>query len=218
MIQPGTNIKNLSNYILKLEHNFWWLYNNASINSTISGPSEFLPFSENFIGSGPSEPMNIDSVRNYSSSNFSTICDSIGEDDTLYISVFGKDRNSDVVNASFVILRSRAYPSGIGVALTETYANSGIFEGEVFPIERTNSDSLYIDDIFQRIGVNSNLDLINIISYFDTMGRKIYNIKKFERAGIHQLNIDSQYLTPGIYFMHFNNCKNRVKRKIALIK
>jgi len=37
------------------------------------------------MGSGPSEPMNIDSERNYLSSNFSTIYDSIGEDDTLYI-------------------------------------------------------------------------------------------------------------------------------------
>jgi predicted outer membrane repeat protein len=166
--QPDTEIYNNTPITLPLENNFWWDTTDAGIASLIHGLADYTPWLTSMIPAGvPGEPLAIDSVRNYTDATYTTICDSIGEHDTLYIRIYGTDRNPCFREAGVVIMKSSIYASGIAVALLETDTSSGVYQGIAQPIERQDIDSIRIDDIYQRIGVNTSGDTIWIIANMD---------------------------------------------------
>jgi hypothetical protein len=166
--QPDTEIYNNAPITLPLENNFWWDTTDAGIASLIHGLADYTPWLTSMIPAGvPGEPLAIDSVRNYTDATYTTICDSIGEYDTLYIRIYGTDRNPCFREAGVAIMKSSIYVSGIAVALLETDTSSGVYQGIAQPIERSDIDSIRIDDIYQRIGVNTSGDTIWIIANMD---------------------------------------------------
>jgi hypothetical protein len=166
--QPDTEVYNSTPITLPLENNFWWDTTDAGIAALIHGLADYTPWLTSMIDSGvPGEPRSIDSVRNYTDATYTTVCDSIGEHDTLYIRIYGTDRNPCFREAGVVIVKSSIYASGVAVALLETDTSSGVYQGIVQPIERSDLDSIRIDDIYQRIGVHASGDTIWIIANMD---------------------------------------------------
>ena len=154
------------------ENNFWFTTDSATIDSLIYGDVSFIPYETTFITGVPREPILVDSVRNYTDSTYSVICDSVSNDDTLFLRIYGVDANPDMREAGVVILTSSIYPTGIAVALAETDTNSGIYQGTALVKYRTDTDSIRIDDIYQRIGVDIT-DTIAIIAQTDTFYVKV---------------------------------------------
>jgi len=172
---------------MPLTYNFWWDTTDAEISNLIKGPNDHTPYETSFITAVPGEPTGVDSVRNYSDDSYSTVCDSIGENDTLYLRVYGTDKTTGLREAAVVLLKSSIYPAGIAVALMETDANSGVYQGEAYPIERSNTDFIRIDDIYQRIGVNSTGDTIWILANVDTTKKFAVGYKASPPAGIKEI-------------------------------
>lgn len=170
--QPDTEISNFTSVVLSLRNNFWWYTTDTAISKLIQGPSDYSSWKDNFIFGAPSEPISIDSIRNYNS-DYSSIVKSLNRPDTLYLSVYGEDRNSEIYESAVVIIKSSIYLSGIAVTLVETDTNSGIYRGKVYVKENDDTANLRTDDIYQTIRVNPSGDSIKIISNIDTT-------KKFE--------------------------------------
>jgi len=165
--QSDTEIYNLSSVTIPLENNFWWDTTDAEISSKIYGPNDHEPWVNDFIGGVPGEPVSIDSIRNYDK-DFATVVDSIGGEDTLYIRVYGQDRNNHIREIAVVIIRSSVYPEGIACGLVETDTNSGIYQGVAYVRESTGNDTIRVDDIEQTIRVNSTGDTISLLGNIDT--------------------------------------------------
>lgn len=166
--QPDTEIVNNSSNNLLFENNYWWFTDSSEIDQIIDGPISFFPYSYNPFSSGiPSEPLFIDSVRNYRNNNYSEVADSIGTYDTLFISVYGEDANPDIREVALVILKSSRYPMGIAATLFETDSSSGVYRGYVKPFPRSNLDYLLYDDAYQNIGINIQ-DTVKITANMDT--------------------------------------------------
>ncbi len=167
-LQGDNEINNKSNAIFNLQNNFWWDTTDAEISAKIAGPNIHTPWKNDFIPGVPGEPISVDSVRNYDK-NYANTVNILYSPDTLYIRVYGKDRNTDIREAAIVILKSRKiYPTGIAVGLIETDTNSGIYEGKAYLCETKGSDTIRIDDIFQRIRVDTAWDIVKIIANVDT--------------------------------------------------
>jgi len=166
--QADTEINNKSSVTLSLENNYWWLTDSAEINQLIDGPASFYPFEYDPLSNNiASEPLLIDSIKNYRSSSYSEVAESIGTYDTLFISIFGSDANPDIEELAVVILTSSRYPTGIAATLFETDTASGIYRGEVYPLPRSNLNLLRYDDAYQNIGVNIT-DTIKMVTNMDT--------------------------------------------------
>jgi len=166
--QADTEINNKSSVTLSLENNYWWLTDSAEINQLIDGPASFYPFEYDPLSNNiASEPLLIDSIKNYRSSSYSEVAESIGTYDTLFISIFGSDANPDIEELAIIILTSSRYPTGIAATLFETDTASGIYRGEVYPLPRSNLNLLRYDDAYQNIGVNIT-DTIKMVTNMDT--------------------------------------------------
>ena len=170
--QTDTEIYNLSSVTISLENNFWWDTTDEEISAKIKGPNSHSPWVNDFIPNVPGEPVSVDSLKNYDE-NFAKIIDSIGKEDTLYIRIYGKDRNSYIREVAVVIIKSSVYPNGIACGLVETNTNSGIYEGKAYVLESTGNDIIKVDDINQVIRVNTIGDRITLISNVDT-SKKFY--------------------------------------------
>ncbi len=166
--QPDTEIYNSSPSVISLSNNFWWDTTEVSISEKIYGPNNHIPWGNDFISGIPGEPLTVDSIRIYSDSTYSTLIDSIGEPDTLYLRIYGEDRSPDIQEAAVVIVKSNIYIDGIAVALIENDTNSGIYQGELYVLESIANDSIRLDDIYQRIKVDSTSDLIRVYINIDT--------------------------------------------------
>ena len=175
--QPDTEIYNLSSVTIPLENNFWWDTTDAEISSKIYGPNDHEPWVNDFIGGVPGEPVSIDSIRNYDK-DFATVVDSIGGEDTLYIRVYGQDRNNHIREIAVVIIKSSVYPEGIACGLVETDTNSGIYQGVAYVRESTGNDTIRVDDIEQTIRVNPSGDTISLIGNTDTTKKFHIEYKK----------------------------------------
>ncbi|MCK4525757.1 T9SS type A sorting domain-containing protein [candidate division WOR-3 bacterium] len=166
--QPDTEIDNNSSVTLSLENNYWWFTDSSEIDQLIDGPASFYPFEDSPLWNGiPSEPLSIDSIRNYRTNSYLEVAESIGTYDSLYISVYGSDANPDIKELAMVILSSSRYPTGVAVTLYETDTASGIYRGEVCPLPRSNLNLLRYDDAHQNIGVNIT-DTIKMVVNMDT--------------------------------------------------
>lgn len=166
--QPDTEICNNSGVNLSLENNYWWITDSSEIDQLIDGPASFFPFEYSLLSNGiPTEPLSIDSIRNYRSSSYSEVAESMGTYDTLFISLFGSNTISDMKELALIILSSSRYPMGIAATLYETDTASGIYRGELYPLPRSNLNWLRYDDAYQNIGVNVS-DTIKIVSNVDT--------------------------------------------------
>ncbi len=170
--QSDTEIYNLSSVTIPVENNFWWDTTDAEISSKIYGPNDHEPWVNDFIGGVPGEPISIDSIRNYDK-DFATVVDSIGGEDTLYIRVYGQDRNNHICEIAVVIIKSSVYPQGIACGLVETDTNSGIYQGVAYVRESTGNDTIRVDDIEQTIRVNPSGDTISLIGNIDAT-KKFY--------------------------------------------
>ena len=170
--QPDTEINNLSTVTINLENNFWWDTTDAEISAKILGPNDHTPWVNDFISGVPGEPLSVDSLRNYNK-DFTQVVDSLGKEDTLYIKVYGSDRNTHIREIGVVIIKSSIYPDGIAMGLVETDTNSGVYEGKAYVFESTGNDTIRVDDIDQIIRVNSLGDSITLISNIDTT-KKFY--------------------------------------------
>jgi len=170
--QSDTEIYNLSSVTIPLENNFWWDTTDAEISSKIYGPNDHEPWVNDFIGGVPGEPVSIDSIRNYDK-DFATVVDSIGGEDTLYIRIYGQDRNDHIREIAVVIIKSSVYPQGIACGLVETDTNSGIYQGVAYVRESTGNDTIRVDDIEQMIRVNPSGDTISLIGNIDAT-KKFY--------------------------------------------
>ena len=166
--QPGIEIYNNTSITIPLENNFWWDTTEAKISGLIEGPADFTPWEYDFIPGVPGEPVSIDSVRNYTS-NYSQIIDSVWDDpDTLYLRIYGEDRNARFREAAVAIIKSSIYPSGIAVALIETDTSSGIYKGKAIVKTSTGTDNIRTDDIYQTVRVDSLCDSLQIVANMDT--------------------------------------------------
>ncbi len=166
--QPDTDIDNNTSIILPLENNFWWFIDSTTIQNLIAGSADIMPFEYDFISGVPGEPVSIDSVRNYDN-DYSVIIDSLWDDpDTLYLRIYGEDRNTRFREAAVAIIKSSIYPSGIAVALIETDTSSGIYEGKAIVKTSTGNDSIRIDDIYQTVRVDSVCDSLQVVANMDT--------------------------------------------------
>ncbi|RKZ23021.1 hypothetical protein DRQ18_01450 [bacterium] len=189
--QPDTEILNNSGVTLDLTDNFWWYTDSTEISALIYGPSDHAGWHDDFVQGVAGEPVTISSVNNYGN-DWVTPVDSIGAPCTLYIEVQGTDQRPDICEAAVAIIRSTKYPAGVAVALMETDTNSGVYRGKVCVIERINTDSIRMDDIYQRIGVDSAGDNIWIVSNADT-SKKFLVKYKAGVAGIQEQDL-SMYL------------------------
>jgi len=173
--QQDIEIDNDEDITMPFENNFWWITDSIMIDSLIEGRINFSPWFNDFITGVPGEPVSVDSVRNYDSLYAITV-DSIGGDpDTLYLRLYGMDRNSQFREAAVVLLRSDVYTGGIAVALVESAQASGIYGGKAIVKTSTGSDIIREDDIRQTIRVNTFGDTIKIIANVDTTQQfKVY--------------------------------------------
>jgi len=183
--QSDTEIYNLSSVTIPLENNFWWDTTDAEISSKIYGPNDHEPWVNDFIGGVPGEPVSIDSIRNYDK-DFATVVDSIGGEDTLYIRVYGQDRNNHIREIAVVIIKSSVYPEGIACGLVETDTNSGIYQGVAYVRESTGNDTIRVDDIEQTIRVNPSGDTISLIGNTDTTKKFHIEYKKGEPVAMQE--------------------------------
>jgi hypothetical protein len=192
--QPDTEICNFSTISIPLEHNFWWHTTDTEIEGLMNGPTEYTPWENNFIPGVPGEPVSIDSICNYDSI-YSSAADSLDEDpDTLYLRIYGADRNAEYREAAVAIVKSSVYPGGVAVALVETDTNSGVYEGKAIVTVATGTDSVRIDDIRNTIKVNNGPDRITIAANMDTLkqfvvhyrcGQAVENQEAYHRFSLH---------------------------------
>jgi len=186
-LQQDTEIKNFSGVTINLENNFWWDTTDAEISAKISGANDHTPWFSHFIPGVPGEPVSIDSLKNYDK-DFSQVVDSLGKEDTLYIRVYGQDRDAHIHEIAVVIIKSSVYPQGIAVGLIETDTNSGIYEGKAYVLESTGNDDIRDDDINQIIRVNPDGDDIFIISNIEP--QKKFYVKYKKGAGIKEISVE----------------------------
>ncbi|RLF44105.1 MAG: hypothetical protein DRN29_09025, partial [Thermoplasmata archaeon] len=182
--QPDTEINNLSSVTINLENNFWWDTTGTEIAAKISGSNDHEPWFNDFIPGVPGEPITIDSLRNYDK-GFTQIVDSLGKEDTLYIRIYGQDRDAHIREIGVAIIKSSVYQEGIAVGLVETDTNSGVYEGKAYVFESTGNDTVRIDDINQIIRVDASGDDIVIVSNIDAT-KKFY-VKYKKGAGIKEV-------------------------------
>lgn len=193
--QSDTEIYNLTSITVPLKSNFWWYTTKEKISKLILGPNDHSLWQDDFIPNVPSEPLVIDSIRNYDST-YSSVVDTLNQPDTLYIRVYGVDRNADLREAAVIIIKSEIYPSGIVVALTETDKNSGIYQGKAYVLESKGENKIRIDDIHQSIKVDSIGDLIQIFSNVDTT--KKFEVVYKEGIGPSEFAISQNFPNPFI--------------------
>ncbi len=186
-LQQDTEIKNFSGVTINLENNFWWDTTDAEISAKISGANDHTPWFSHFIPGVPGEPVSIDSFKNYDK-DFSQVIDSLGKEDTLYIRIYGQDRDAHIHEIAVVIIKSSVYPQGIAVGLVETDTNSGIYEGKAYVLESTGNDDIRDDDINQIIRVNPDGDDIFIISNIEP--QKKFYVKYKKGAGIKEISVE----------------------------
>jgi len=172
--QPDIEIYNLTSITIPVQYNFWWYTDDDSISSLIYGPNNHANWFNDFIPGVPGEPISIDSVRNYTDTTYSVLCDSIWQPDTLYLRIYGQDRNTSLQEAAVAILESSIYPQGIAVALMENDTNSGIYQGKAYVLNATANDTIRTDDIYQRMKVASTGDTITI--YANTNPGRFWNV------------------------------------------
>ncbi len=175
-LQPDTEIVNLSGVTINLENNFWWDTTDAEISAKIYGANVHTPWSNDFIPGVPGEPVSIDSLKNYDK-DFSQVVNSLDKEDTLYIRIYGEDRNAHLHEIAVVIIKSSVYPQGIAVGLVETDTNSGIYEGIAYVLESTGNEDIRDDDINQIIRVDPAGDDITLQSNIDITKKFIVKYK-----------------------------------------
>ncbi len=155
---------------IQIEKNYWWVTNGEDISTLIEGTNDHNPWLANMISSGigvPGEPTTVEWVQNWNKSYSGTV-DSLKSGDTLYLQVQGTDRNTNLREATVVILKSSVYPDGIAVALIETGTNTGIYKGEAYVKTTTSkADNIREDDIYQTIRVRDGCDTIMVIANMD---------------------------------------------------
>jgi parallel beta-helix repeat protein len=201
--QPDTEINNATGINVSFESNFWWDTTNAGISGIISGFNKHIPFENNFIPGVPGEPITIDSVRNYDSS-YSFVVDSIcGDSATLYLQIYGQDRNAKLREAGVSIIKSSVYPNGIAVALIETDTNSGIYQGKAIIKSSTGNDTIRTDDSYNIIRADTSVDNIAIIANMDTTKKFVVAYKR--KLGVTENNSlsnisDATLKIPGVVF------------------
>jgi len=148
--------------------NFWWTTDTFEIREFLEGPIAIEPISEEFVAGVPGEPHLITSVRSLDRDYLTdvSLVESIG--DTIYLQVEGQDRNPHFYEAAVLRIRSDGSDGDIAVALAETDSCSGVYRGLVFVAEATDSDTLWRDDVFNRIRVNREGDTIRFYANIDT--------------------------------------------------
>lgn len=189
--QLDTEIVNAATLTMPLGNNFWWDTTEAGISALIDGPNDHSNWFNDFIPGVPGEPLSVDSVRNYTDTTYSTICDYINHPDTLYLRMYGQDRNVSMQEAAVAILKSSVYPEGIAVGLVETDTNSGIYQGEAYVLVSMGDDTIRVDDIYQRIKVDSLVDTITVYANTDTSKKWIIGSNQ---TGIVEHRVESNYL------------------------
>lgn len=166
--QKDVEILNNSSDSILLQNNYWWTVDSQTVESLVIGPAYIFPIDTSFVVGVPGEPEKVDSVRAFSDSLYETCVDSIGEECILYLSLFGKDRNSGLMDAAGLLVKSSIYPEGIVVGLVESDTSSGFFTGQLEVAESGVGDDIRSDDIQNRIRVDSSGDTIRIVSLLDS--------------------------------------------------
>lgn len=212
--QPDIEICNAKDDKIRLENNFWNFTDSASIQNLIKGPADIIPFSLNLISGVPGEPIEVDSINVYSDSNFSVICDTLLEPDTLYVRLYGENRTNNLMEPAIVIIKSDIFNDGIANALIETDTNSGVYQGKIYVIESSGTDTIRIDDIYQRVKVNPLGDLIRISANSDTTVNKNVIYKSY--SGIEA--DDEKYKAFEFLNTHTNTFINKVLLEYQLTK
>ncbi len=147
-------VVNHTSHHIDLSNNFWWIDDAFSIASLIVGGSNFIPFLPAAIDSVPGEPATVMTVTAMADSSYTNpISSSVGIGDTLFIQLTGIDWNGSFVEPALVMVASQKDPLGIGVALMETGAATGLYRG----IALVSSQS---SDVKDHIGVYSQDSLI----------------------------------------------------------
>ncbi len=152
---------------------FWMTDDTTEIRGFLDGPNEFWPIAYDFIPGAPGEPYTIIDIEAYAEDDFETpvdIVDHIG--DTLWLEVIGQDRSQHFYEACVLRIRSEGSEGDIAVALAETDSCSGIYRGRVVIVQATESDTIWRDDVWNRIRVNPTGDTMRFYSVIDTTAYK----------------------------------------------
>lgn len=167
-LQSEIEIFNNTILPLPLKNNFWWDTATTEIAKHIQGQSVYTPGMYNFVSGAPGEPITIDSIRNYDST-YSFVIDSLENNpDTLYLRIYGQDRNAKLREAAVAIIKTNCYPTGIATALLETDTNSGIYQGEVIVKISAGNDTIRLDDIYNIVKADTGGSIVIITANTDT--------------------------------------------------
>ncbi|MDD5528945.1 MAG: T9SS type A sorting domain-containing protein [bacterium] len=167
-LQSEVEIFNNTTFPISLKNNFWWDTTATEIAKHIEGQSTYTPGMYNFVPGAPGEPIPIDSIRNYDNT-YSFIVDSLKNNpDTLYLRIYGQDRNIKFREAAVAIIKTNRYPTGIAIALLETDTNSGIYQGEAIVKTSDGNDTIRLDDIYNIVKTDTGCSIVTITANTDT--------------------------------------------------
>lgn len=167
-LQSEIEIFNNTIIPLPLKNNFWWDTAATEIAKHIEGQSVYTPVMYNFVPGAPGEPLEIDSIRNYDET-YSFIVDSLENNpDTMYLRIYGQDKNMKFREAAIAIIKTNCYPTGIATALLETDTNSGIYQGKVIVKTSAGNDTIQLDDIYNIVKTDTGNSIVMITANTDT--------------------------------------------------
>ncbi|KPL17057.1 MAG: hypothetical protein AMJ92_12150 [candidate division Zixibacteria bacterium SM23_81] len=185
---------NTTTQSIDLSNNFWWLTDVLSIAFLIQGDCNFFPFLSSPRDSIPGEPSEVSSVAAMSDSSYALpVMRRLGIGDSLYLQLEGVDWNSSFIEPALVIITSQKDPHGIGAALIETGAATGLYRGMV-------TVASFSSDVNNQIGVHSN-DTIIIWAHVDSTKRDTVTI---EAIDVGEKNGDEEYPVPVSFHLDQN--------------
>jgi len=120
-----TELINTTSIVQPMENNFWWFTDSLQIDSIISGPVDFSPFSLTRGGVGELE--RADSIFLFQDKDMTIPYNLLTAPDTVYIRIYGFRRTQP--SCALAICKSSVYPDGIVVMLSER--DPYVFEGKV---------------------------------------------------------------------------------------
>ncbi len=169
--QNDVDYKNDGTILEDLTNNYWAETDSVEIAGMIEGPATFYPFETGYLDYAPGEPLYVDSIKIL----LDTIpVDTLWNEDTLKVIVYGIDRTPSMIEVCCVVVRSSVYPDGIALGLVETDRNTGIYEGLLSIEHREDMSGIRIDDINQTIGVDSLGDIITVVTFAGDLVDTVY--------------------------------------------
>ena len=192
-------------HMLDLTDNFWLVTDSSSIDSLIYGPARYIPPRMTASEEVPGEPSAVASVTVMADKTYGSLLrESLQLGDTLYIQLIGDDWNSAFIEPAMVIISSHKDPHGIGVALVETGAATGVYRG-VAGLGTISNDSR------NQLGANPN-DTIVIRAHVDPM---ICDTVTLQPTGVERGDADRENRES--YFAQLQqNCPNPFSRGTSI--